>query len=236
VLNPSKKRKLSPSTVAGMTMARRSGRTPATRTVATPALEGFLDGPGREGMCGGFKRTRRWRVTNGTKGVIIQKVTRTFTVERFDGTSRTWAAITGGAIDTYVTDPDSSVDATDAQYWELWRVREDGTVISNEDSFSLCSLIPTATTIANTTKGNFVVSGEAYFYPTATVTSDDLGFATGTVAAAGVLPSRASDPAGDLASNGLVASGAAVTYTVTSTWDSTTTGTVAPPGALSVIT
>lgn len=216
------KRKYSATEVASLTMARRSSRPAIARTVAAPTLDAYLDGPGREGVCGGFKRTRRWRLTNGRQGFVIQKVTRTFTVERFDSGAGAWTPISGAALDAYVTDPDSSVHATCTQYWELWKVREDGSVVHNEDSFALCSLIPNATTIVNTTKGSFTITGEAYFYATDSVTADDLGFATGAVRAAGTLHSRTSDPSGDLTANRLVASGAAVTYTVTSTWDSTT--------------
>jgi hypothetical protein len=180
-----------------------------------PTLSAFPDGAGTEGPCGGFTRKRRWRVDNPVAGVIIQMVTRTFAVEHLDGTG-SWTAINGGALDTYVTDPDSSVHADCTHYWELWRVRDDGTIIHNEDKFTLCSLIPDKNARANTTKGSFTITGVATFYPTRG-TPASLGFTQDSVAAAGMLFARDDDPAGDI--NHLNAVGDNVTYTVVSTWD-----------------
>lgn len=208
----------------------------------TPSLSAALAGAGTEGPCGGFTRIRNWTVTNGRRGLIIQRVTRTFAVERHNGS--TWGAIADDVLNGYVTDAGSSVCALDTNYWEVWRVRADGSVINNGDRFALCSLIPlsTAPSYANTTKGTFTMTGVAAFYPTDR-TPADLGFAAGAVEAAGGLPSRTADPAGDLASAGVVASGADVTYTVTVTWDSAWPGPpntadvpFIPPNALSIVT
>jgi hypothetical protein len=195
-----------------------------------PALSAYLDGAGTESPCGGFTRKRRWRVTDPVAGVIIQEVTRTFAVEHLDNTG-TWTAIGGDALDAYVTDPASSVEAGCTHYWELWRVRADGTIIHNEDKFTLCSLIPDANARANTTRGSFTITGVAAFYET-DETPTDLGFTQNSVAAAGMLFARDSDPAGDISHLDPV--GDTVTYTVTSTWDSSdpTKG----PDYLSVIT
>lgn len=181
-----------------------------------PVLSAFADGDGTEGPCGGFTRKRRWRVANPVAGVIIQKVTRTFAVEYFDDTG-SWTAISGDALDDYVTDPGSSVHANRTQYWELWRVRADGSIVHNEDTFALCSLIPDATARANTTRGSFTITGVASFYPT-TDAPGDLGFAQHSVDAAGMLFARDDDPATDIGH--LDAVGNEVTYTVVSTWNS----------------
>ena len=228
--------------IAGLALNRAKRQKSAPRTTA-PTLEAYLDGPGVEGPCGNFKRKRKWRLTNGRQGLIIQKVTRTFAVESYDSTTNTWAPISGATLDGYVTDVNSSVDATVTQYWELWKVRPSGDVVKNEDSFALCSLVPDANTIANTTKGSYTITGVAYFYPTRNVTPDDLNFAEYAVGPAGELFSRATDPAGEIAGHRLVAASGPVTYTVTSTWNSTHTGLIPtstspfiPPGAVSVIT
>jgi hypothetical protein len=60
--------------------------------------------------------------------------------------------------------------------------------------------------------------GEASFYP-AVSSAAALGFAVGSAAPAGVLPSRVSDPAGELTTAGIVASAAPIRYQVDVAWD-----------------
>lgn len=231
-----RKRKLSAADPSDET-ARRSKRQRKDSTVGrtpAPEFDSYIDGQGSEGICGNFKRTRKWNLRNGKKGLIIQKVTRTFVVESYDGTTQTWSP--NAALDAYVTDPGSSVHATETQYWEAWTVSNNGTVVKNEDSFSLCSLIPdpAAASYANTTKGTFTICGEAYYYPTNS-TAASLGFAADTVGAAGDLLSTTNDPGAP----GAVAYGP-VMFTCVSTWDSTWNGQpnttdnpFIPPGAYS---
>lgn len=227
------KRKFDAADLATATL-RRSSRRKAVRSTE-PSLSAALTGPGREGACGWFARSRQWRVANPRRGVIIQKVTREFDVESYDDASGTWSTLSGTALDAYVTDPDSSVCATDEEYWEVWKVRADGRVEQNIDTFGLCSLIPdkTAANFANTTRGSFTMTGVAAFYPTSDE-PDELGFTEGAVEAAGELLSTTTDPTG-----GLTASPGTVTFTVTVTWDSTSTVTPAPAtpdAAYSVVT
>lgn len=250
---PSRKRKqLSPQALAEKTLVRREKSTRIkrkTRRVEEPApvLSAAPTGSGghagRESACGGFVRSRNWHLANPVQGLIIQKVTRTFAVERYETSSSSWVAITGPGLDTYVTDPDSTVHGGDAEYWEAWRVTAGGAITpGGQDRFALCGLVPAAglASLANTTKGTFTQRGEAVFYPT-TATLGSLGFAVGNVGAAGDVPSRASDPAGAL--SGIVAAAGTVVYTVTSTWDSTwigppntTDNPFIPPNAMSVVT
>ena len=173
-----------------------------------------------EGLCGNFQRARTWNVANPVKGLIIQKITRTFNVEAYQNGS--WAPISGAALDNYVTDPGSSVHAATTQYWEVWAVGPRGGFGADgkKDTFGLASLIPSAGSGADTTRGTYRISGEAYFYPT-DLAPADLNFAR-TVPAAGGLFSRTSDPASDLTANGVTATGSAVTYTVSVSWDSAT--------------
>jgi hypothetical protein len=180
----------------------------------SPTLKATLDSSAdEEGQCGNFQRVRYWSVDNPVQGFIIQKVTRAFNVECYNGS--TWDPISGSALNTYVTDPASSVDADVLVYWELWKVDASGAVDDGgDDTFGLCSLIPDSTTIDDTTRGSYTMTGEAYFYPT-TQTPESLGFTRGAVSTAGGLYSSTTDLTG-----GLVPSGSAVTYTVTSTWDS----------------
>lgn len=184
-----------------------------------PVLSATPAGKPLEGLCGYFVRGRTWNVANSVKGLVIQKVTRTFNVEAHQGNG-VWASISGAALDSYVTDPGSSVHATDTEYWEVWEVGPRGGFkpSNKKDTFALTSLIPDANSVTDSTRGTFVIRGEAYFYPT-DKTPADLGFGT-NVAAAGGLFSRASDPASDLTANSVTAVGSAVTYTVTVTWNS----------------
>lgn len=179
-----------------------------------------VGGDDEEGLCGNFARAREWNVANPVKGVIIQKVNRVFNVEAFQNGS--WAQISGANLDAYVTDPNSSVHAATTEYWELWPVGPRGgfTPDGKKDTFGLASLIPNATTVTDTTKGTYRISGEAYFYPTDKAPAD-LGFARGAVQAAGGLFSRTTNPAGDLTANSVTAVGSAVTYTVNVSWNST---------------
>jgi hypothetical protein len=202
-------------------------RTSTAANDATRTLAGTPDGTGTLGRCGNFVRKRNWRIGNGAKGFIIQEVTRTFNVQQYDPVGGTWAPINGGVLDAYVTEPGSSVEATCTHYWELWKVRADGSVVNNPDSFSLCSLIPDAATIANTTKGSFTIAGEAYYYVSG-VDPAVLGFASGAATAAGVLLSTLVDPTAALNANGIRAAAGPVVFPVTVTWDSTWNG-VTPP-------
>jgi hypothetical protein len=174
-----------------------------------------------EGLCGNFQRSRTWNVANPARGLIIQKITRTFNVQAYQNGS--WAPISGAALDSYVTDPGSSVHAATTEYWEAWAVGPRGGFGADgkKDTFGLASLIPNATSGQDTTKGTFRIRGEAYFYRT-DKDPTDLGFARWAVQAAGGLFSRASDPASDLTANSVTAVGSAVTYTVRVSWDSTT--------------
>lgn len=198
--------------------------TKGKRDIQPPALSAIGPKAGREGACGFFSRSREWYVANPVRGFIIQKITRTFSVEWYDTSKGSWQALTGGAIDKYVTDPDSSVDADSTEYWELWEVNDEGRIIHNRDTFALCSILPTATTPpVNTTKGTFTITGTASFYPASEeVSAGDLGFTSGGAAPAGMLLSRTDDPAGDLTTHKVKATGAAVTCTARCVWDSTT--------------
>lgn len=206
--------------VAPAVPVRRSARAGAgQRVVPAPVLTALGGTGGTEGHCGYFTRTRTWHVANATRGFIIQKIIRTFAVERYTGPG-VWTAMDAVALNGYVQVPGSAVHADGTQYWELWQVADDGNIGHNSDSFSLCSIIPAAGQIRNTTRGRFTQVGEAAFYPT-TVSAATLNFAVGNAAPAGVLPSRLTDPATDLATNNVVAAGPVIRYTVNVTWDST---------------
>lgn len=190
-----------------------------------PVLTAVLDvNQNQEGYCGNFQRVRTWKVQNPVPGVIIQEVTRQFNVSQVNGN-----ALSGSALDNYVQDPNSSVHAGDTKYWELWAVDSKGKVSDGgDDTFGLCSIIPWngigirkyQTHVAKTTKGTFIMSGTAYFYPTSQ-TPTQLGFTQGAVACAGGLYSRKITPSG-LPSQ----SCGPVTYKVTVTWNSNANKTV----------
>ncbi|HEU5332708.1 MAG TPA: hypothetical protein VFU73_08095, partial [Actinocrinis sp.] len=134
-----------------------------------------------EGRCGFFERRRKWTVDPPEAGVIIQLITRSFDVSEWTGSS--WRKMSGAEIDAYATTRRSAPYATVLQYWELWEVSSSGGVSDgNEDTFSLCAIIPpTATTdhqMRNTTRGSFVITGHARFYAygRGRVTPESLGF------------------------------------------------------------
>ena len=195
-------------------------RAPSTKPdpvlTATP-----VSGEDKEGLCGNFVRARSWNVANPVKGLVIQKVTRAFNVESHQDDD-SWTPISGGTLDSYVTEKGASVHAATTEYWEVWVVGPKGgfTPDGRVDTFGMTSLIPKAGAIVDSTKGNYRISGEAYFYPT-DADPADLGFARRAVQAAGGLFSRTTNPAGDLTAKGVTAVGSAVTYTVTVSWNST---------------
>jgi hypothetical protein len=168
-----------------------------------------------EGQCGYFTRVREWQVDNPQTGIIIQKVTRQFGVEKYNSDDGTWTAMSGAGIDAYITQRDSNAYGRVQQYWEAWRVDAQGNVgDGGDDTFSMCSIIPDGRHKVNTTRGWFRMSGTARFYPT-TLQPSQLGMARNTVPTAGGLYSSYGDPTG-----GLAPSGRAVRYTTTVTWDS----------------
>ncbi|WP_211272161.1 hypothetical protein, partial [Micromonospora rosaria] len=193
-------------------------RAPATTTTPAPALDAvLLTGLNEEGICGNFSRRREWTVSNPQRGVIIQRVTREFDVERH--TPQGWTPISGPALDAYVATSGGSADATVLEYWELWRVGEDGTVgDGGDDTFGLTALIPTAGQYHDTTRGSYTIRGEAAFYPTAQAPAA-LGFQRHAVTTAGGLYSSTTAP--QVSALGLTPSGSPVRFGVRASWDST---------------
>lgn len=59
-----------------------------------------VTGADEEGRCGYFVRERNWSVDNPVAGFIIQRVTRTFNVEKLEQGS--WQAINGAALDSFM--------------------------------------------------------------------------------------------------------------------------------------
>lgn len=207
-------------------------RRTATKVEATPTLAIPLAGGGTEGPCGSFMRKRNVTVKNAaraTKGFVIQKVTRVFTVEIFDPGTQTWTPTDGAQLDTYVNggnvDFISQCYATCGTYWELWEVKPDGRVPHREDCFALCSIIPPGDRKANTSRGSFVITGEAWLYLTDDVDpfdEDGLAFVpeNDDVPASGGLPSTLTDPADMLESLDLQPHGDCVWFQVKVAWDS----------------
>ncbi|TDB96580.1 hypothetical protein E1091_09140 [Micromonospora fluostatini] len=193
-------------------------RAPATTTTPAPALDAvLLTGLNEEGVCGNFSRRREWAVSNPQRGVIIQRVTREFDVERH--TPQGWTSISGAALDAYVAPSGGSADATVLEYWELWLVDEDGTVSDGgDDTFGLTALIGDTGQYHDTTRGSYTIRGEAAFYPTGQDPAA-LGFQRNAVTTAGGLFSSTTAP--QVSSLGLTRSGGPVRYGVRATWDST---------------
>ncbi|WP_370375127.1 eCIS core domain-containing protein [Streptomyces laculatispora] len=170
-----------------------------------------------EGVCGYFSRVREWEIANPQQGVIIQKVTRNFAVERHTGQG--WSPIDGPGLDTYVK-TGGTVNGSELQYWELWVVGADGTISDGgHDTFGMTSLIESDAQLHNTTRGSFTISGEAHFYATAQAPTA-MGFQPSGAVSAGGLFSRTTDPQSELAALGMTPAGGPVRYTARASWDS----------------
>jgi hypothetical protein len=101
----------------------------------------------------------------------------------------------------------------------LWEVDAQGNVSDGaEDTFGLPSIIP-GRKRKDTTRGTYVITGDAVFYPT-TAAPATLGFTPGGAAPAGGLHSTLSDPSGNIAASGLTATGQPVHCQVHVSWDS----------------
>jgi hypothetical protein len=190
---------------------------------ATPSLTWTQPGEPSWALCGNVMRKRRWVVNDPDKrgGIIIQKVTRIFNVQVWDGTSNSWIDLTD--IDTYVQNTVAKPHPAINPYWEAWDVDADGTVeFGGTDTFAVGSIIPnadheglTSADLANTTKGDITVIGEARFIPG--LRRRDLRgmFEPQADHPAGVIPSTNTAP------GSLTGGYEAAAYTLQVSWDST---------------
>jgi hypothetical protein len=216
-----------PRTRPTRTRTRTSAPTAASALTATNVVRREEEGP-----VGSFQRTRKWAVNPCHAGLIVQKVTRAFAVDLWDASTTTWNRMTPGQIDTYTnTYNPGSTSATVVQYWEAWLVGPTGRVSDGgDDTFGLCSIIPDATTINDTTRGTYTIRGEATFYPTTSRPTDifvtGLGLPRGGAALSNGLLSSLTDPSTAIAA--AVTAGTLGTGTPTVncravvTWDSST--------------
>jgi hypothetical protein len=197
---------------------------PVAAAVAAPAVVApalilsTLPHAPTEGYCGTFERSRLWVVTNLVAGVIIQEINRAFNVLN----ARTGAALAGAALDGYVRNPNSSVNATELRYWELWEVDAHGAVSDGSiDTWGLPSLIlwngrgrlNFARYVRNTTRGAYVMTGSARFCAGLAVPA---AFVASAVANAGTLRATVADPTAALPAS----TSGPVNHQVTVTWDS----------------
>ena len=83
------------------------------------------------------------------------------------------------------------------EYWELWQVDEQGNIgigdDDPEDTFQLCLITPNGSKRRNTTKGTFIITSDAGFYPF-TQETDKLWFTREVDVPAGGLWSTRTDP------------------------------------------
>lgn len=125
--------------------------------------------------------------------------------------------MTADEIEDYITSKTSDAYPHITQYWELWTVDASGTVSDEgDDTFQLCSITSKAGAYRNTTKGTFVITGDARFYPIMQDPST-LGFTQDEDFPAGGLWSTTTDPTGSLGT----ARSTPLKITVTVRWDTT---------------
>jgi hypothetical protein len=187
-------------------------------------LEHTLDGArDLEGACGYFFRVRTLKPPDGKTGVIVQHITRSFTVHKVDGTP-----LVGLQIDGYVSSPKSEPNADETSYWEVWHIDTPGK--QDVDEWTLCSIIPKGRGVWDTTYGTYVMTGTAAFYEGETPAS--LGFTKSEAKCSGTLLSRKTAPTLPLAKK----VGPDVNYAVTVTWDSRKSSPVVPYAYISTVT
>ncbi len=169
-----------------------------------------------QSLAGSFEYRREWQVVPPTKGFIVQHVTRTFDVFKLGEKQK----MTADEIKKYIRSETMDAYPHMTEYWELWEVDEKGRVGGDEDdpedTFQLCSITPNGSKRRNTTKGTFIITGEARFYPF-TKTPSELGFKREVDAPAGGLWSTTTDPTSALGPP----MSSPVKITVTVTWDTT---------------
>ncbi|MFF1919419.1 DUF4157 domain-containing protein [Streptomyces sp. NPDC058221] len=193
-------------------------RAPAAGGPAPALGAPVLGAYNEEGVCGNFSRVREWQLAHPQQGVIIQRVTRQFAVERHTGQG--WAPIGGPGLDAYVSAAGGTANGRELQYWELWVVDADGTISDGgDDTFGMTSLIQSPEQIHNTTRGSFTISGEAHFFATNQAPTA-MGFQRGGAVSAGGLYSRTTDPQSELTALGLTAAAGPLRYAAQATWDS----------------
>ena len=168
--------------------------------------------------CGAFTFTENWAVRPQSAGVILQKVTRTLTVQQ--------RADQGGIFTNPYTmlqarnafDPHNNTLFLDVMaYWELFDVPAVGGI--HADQFQSNWFAPTSAQgqpVVNT-KGTYRIVGEARFYATQR-SHAELGFPGPDLAIANGLPSTTADPTANFA--GITAANISnlVTRTVTASW------------------
>ena len=175
------------------------------------------------GLCGAFTYIDDWTVTHRVPGWIIQKVTRTWSVELYVDRSLRVALATDDMRRSFDT---SRLELETTTYWEGFDATHTGNI--DGDQFQTNWFAPTNSRFnppgahdppRAVTVGTYTITGEARFYVT-NKSASQLGL-SGHLAIAHGLPSTTTDPAANL--TGLTAS-AAATRRITATWDSHRTG------------
>lgn len=173
-------------------------------------------------VCGEIDYVREWTTLPGAKGgYLVQRVTRSFEVYQWDANKLPkagWksAPMSPGEIDDLVKSH-SQAFATVAEYWEAWKVDDQGEADS-ADGFVLCSIVPEIdeAKAPYTTKGKFVITGDVAYFPD--LSAQDMGSLGFTVAgdhpANGLLATN-TDPGLDIAGDASHAG-----FALTVTWDS----------------
>lgn len=184
------------------------------------------DAQTQENPGGGFSYTRQWVVGNTDQGgVIIQRVTREYTVFRYQQTgAHTFVLDTTNAhslADLTWVNASRELRPDVAQYWEAWIVTVDAsgaiTVQRNEDTFMQGAITP-GRAWRNTSRGTCVIRGTATFYKGVTRAQlEAVGFAVRPEHPASTAHSMDAEP--DYDALGAVARSAPHTITYTAEWD-----------------
>jgi hypothetical protein len=167
--------------------------------------------------CGAFTFTEDWAIANRAAGVILQKVTRTLTVQE---------KVDAGGI---FTNPYSMAQAASAfdpnnntlylnvmTYWELFDVPAAGAIHGDQFQSNWFAKTNNGQPVVNT-KGAYTIVGEARFYAT-NLGHAALGFPGPNLAIANGLPSTTADPTANFAGIAAANTSNLVTRTVVASW------------------
>jgi hypothetical protein len=167
--------------------------------------------------CGAFTFTEDWAITNQAVGVILQKVTRTLTVqEKVDAggifTNPYTMAQAANAFDPH----NNTLFLNVMTYWELFDVPAAGAIPGDQFQSNWFARTNAGQPVANT-KGTYTIVGEARFYAT-NLGHAALGFPVPHLAIANGLPSTTADPTAHFANIAADNTSNLVTRTVIASW------------------
>ncbi|MDP9102423.1 MAG: hypothetical protein M3N05_00250 [Pseudomonadota bacterium] len=168
--------------------------------------------------CGAFTFTEDWAIVNRVAGVILQKVTRTLTVqEKVDAGGLFTNAYTMAQAATAFDPQNTALYLNTMTYWELFDVAAAGAIHGDQFQSNWFAKTNAGQPVVNT-KGTYRIVGESRFYGT-NLGHAALGFPGPNLPIANGLASTTADPTANFAGILPAVTSNLVTRTVTASWD-----------------